>query len=110
VSLLDMLKASLNALPAVALFLGVAFLGAAFVPRHTGAVAFGAVGGAYLWEQTGALVKAPGWTLAISPFHWLPLVPSQPFDVVASLTMLAIGALAAALAVERFRRRDLVSP
>jgi ABC-2 type transport system permease protein len=109
VSLLDMLKASLNALPVVALFLGLAFLGVAYVPRHTGAVAFGAVGGAYLWEQTGALVRAPGWTLAISPFHWLPLVPSQPFDVVASLVMLAIGALAATLAVERFRRRDLVS-
>lgn len=109
VSLLDLLKASLNALPAVALFLGVAFLGLAYVPRHTGAVAFGAVGGAYLWEQTGALVKAPGWTLALSPFHWLALVPAEPFDVVASLVMVAIGLAAAALAVERFRRRDLVS-
>lgn len=109
VTLLDMLKASLNALPAVALFLGVAFLGAAYVPRHTGAVAFGAVGGAYLWEQTGALVQAPGWTLAISPFHWLALVPAEPIDVVASLVMVALGALAAALAVVRFRARDLVS-
>ena len=109
VSLGDMLKASLNAMPAVVLFLGVAFLGVAYVPRHTGAIAFGAVGGAYLWEQTGALVKAPGWTLAISPFHWLALVPAKPIDVVASLVMLALGALAAALALARFRARDLVS-
>ena len=109
VTLPDMLEASLNALPAVVLFLGVAFLGVAFVPRHTGAVAFGAVGGAYLWEQTGALVQAPGWTLAVSPFHWLALVPAEPFDVVASLAMVAIGLAAAAVAVETFRRRDLVS-
>jgi polyether ionophore transport system permease protein len=108
VSLLDMAKASLNALPVVALFLGLAFLGLAYVPRHTGAVAFGAVGGAYLWEQTGALVQAPGWTLAISPFHWLALVPAEPFDAVASLVMLAIGLAAATLAITRFRARDLV--
>jgi polyether ionophore transport system permease protein len=108
VSLLDMAKTSLNVLPVVALFGGIAFLGMAFVPRHTGAIAFGAVGGAYLWEQTGALVKAPGWTLAISPFHWLALVPAEPFDVVASLAMLALGIAAAAVALARFRARDLV--
>ena len=109
ISLGALLEASLNMLPVVALFLGLAFLGVAFVPRHTGAIAFGAVGGAYLWEQTGALVQAPGWTLALSPFHWLALVPAQPFDVVASIVMLAIGLAAAAVAVERFRARDLVS-
>ena len=108
-SLFDMLKTALNMLPVVALFLGVAFLGLAFVPRHTGAIAFGAIGGAYLWEQTGALVQAPGWTLAISPFHWLALVPARPIDVVASLTMLAVGAACATIAVARFRARDLVS-
>jgi polyether ionophore transport system permease protein len=109
VTLGAMLRASLNALPVVVLFLGVAFLGLAFVPRHTGAVAFGAVGGAYLWEQVGALVRAPGWTLAPSPFHWLALVPAKPFDVVASVALLGIGVAAAAVAVARFRARDLVS-
>lgn len=109
VTLGAMLRASLNALPVVVLFLGVAFLGLAFVPRHTGAVAFGAVGGAYLWEQIGALVRAPGWTLAPSPFHWLAFVPAQGIDVVASLAMLAAGLVAAGIAVARFRARDLVS-
>jgi len=54
-------------------------------------------------------VQAPGWALAPSPFHWLALVPAEPFDVVASLAMVALGALAAALALARFRARDLVS-
>lgn len=108
VSLGDLLAASLNTLPLVVLFLGLGTLALAFVPRHTGAAAFGAVGGAYLWEQTGALVKAPGWTLAVSPFHWLALVPAEPFDVVTSLVMLAIGLAAALAGIERFRRRDVV--
>jgi ABC-2 type transport system permease protein len=109
VDLGDMLETSLNMLPVVALFLGLGTLAVAFVPRHTGAVAFGAVGGAYLWEQTGALVKAPDWVLAASPFHWLALVPSESFDVVASVVMLAIGVAAAVIGIERFARRDLVA-
>ena len=109
VDLGDMLEASLNMLPVVALFLGLGTLAAAFVPRHTGAIAFGAVGGAYLWEQTGALVEAPGWILAISPFHWVALVPSESFDIVASVAMVVIGFAAAAIGIDRFCRRDLVS-
>ena len=56
-----------------------------------------------------SLVEAPGWILAISPFHWVALVPSQSIDVVASVVMVAIGLAAAALGVDRFGRRDLVS-
>ncbi len=109
VGLPDLVEASGNTLPLIALFGGLAILGFALVPRHTGAIAFGLVGGAYLWEQTGAIVKAPEWVLAISPFHWLALVPSEPFDLTASLVMLAVGATAALAGVEAFRRRDLVS-
>lgn len=109
VTLPDMLEAAGNTLPVVALFLGLAVLGFALVPRHTGAIAFGLVGFAYLWEQTGAILKAPDWVLAVSPFHWLALVPSEAFDVTASAAMLAIGALAAAGGVEAFRRRDVVA-
>ena len=109
VGLPDLLEASLNTLPVVALFLGLAILGFALVPRHTGAVAFGLVGGAYLWEQTGAIVKAPEWVLAVSPFHWLALVPSEPFDVAASLAMVGVGVGAAVAGLEAFRRRDVVT-
>lgn len=108
VSLPDMLETSLNTLPVAILFLGVAVLGYALVPRHTGAIAFGAVGAAYLWEQTGAVVKAPEWLLGISPLHWLALVPSEPFDLTASLVMVAIGGAAALAGVEVFRRRDVI--
>ena len=109
VSLPDLLETSLNTLPVVILFLGVAILGFALVPRHTGAIAFGAVGAAYLWEETGAVVKAPEWVLGVSPFHWLALVPSEPFDVTASAVMIAVGAAAALAGAEAFRRRDVVT-
>jgi ABC-2 type transport system permease protein len=108
VRLSAMLEAALNGLPVVALFLGLGTLAAGALPRHTGAVAFGAVGFAYLLEQTGALVQAPAWILAASPFHWLAAVPSEPFDPVASLVMLVAGAAAAGLGARLLCRRDLV--
>ncbi|HVP02191.1 MAG TPA: ABC transporter permease subunit [Solirubrobacteraceae bacterium] len=108
ITLPDMLQAAGNALPVVALFLGLAMLGFAIAPRHTGAIAFGSVGVAYLWQQTGEILKAPGWVLAPSPFHWLALVPSEPFDLTASVVMAGTGALAAIASLEVFRRRDLV--
>ncbi len=47
--------------------------------------------------------------LGISPFHWLALVPSEPFDLTASVVMVAVGAAAALAGVEVFRRRDVVT-
>ena len=68
--------------PVVASFLGLGVLALALVPRHRrGRVRRGRR--RFSREQTGAIVKAPEWTLAIFPFHWLALVPSLPFDVVA---------------------------
>jgi ABC-2 type transport system permease protein len=104
-----MLQAAISILPAAALFLGAGAVAFAFVPRHTGAAAFGAVALAYLCEQTGALVSAPNWIVAVSPFHWLALAPSEPIDPVASLVLLALALAAATAGVEHFRRRDVVS-
>ncbi len=109
ISLLDALEAAANTLPVTALFLGIGLLALAAAPRHTGAIAFGAVGLAYLWEQTGAIVKAPEWVLSVSPFHWLALVPSEPADLLAAAIMVALGGLAAAAGIELFRRRDVVT-
>jgi ABC-2 type transport system permease protein len=109
VGMVGMAQAAVNTLPVVALFMCVGALAFAVVPRHTSAAGFGAVTLAYLWEQTGALVNAPEAVLAVSPFHWLALAPSQPIDRLASLTMLAIAAVLLAVAFEWFRRRDLVT-
>jgi ABC-2 type transport system permease protein len=46
--------------------------------------------------------------LGLSPFHHVALVPAEAFDGVAAAVMVAIAALAAAAAVRRFERRDLV--
>jgi hypothetical protein len=81
--------------------------GVAVVPRAGVAVAYGLVGVAFLWDAVGALAGAPGWLLALSPFHDVGLVPAEPFEPAGAPVMLALAALAAALATREFARRDL---
>jgi ABC-2 type transport system permease protein len=107
VALVRMLEAGVNCLPAVFLFLGLAALGFAALPRATSLIAYGVVVAAFLWELIGAVLGAPHWTLGLSPFHHIALVPVQPFRAAAACAMLAIAVTAAVVALILFERRDL---
>ena len=102
-----MLEAGVNCLPSAFLFLGLAALGFAGVPRATSLVAYGLVVVAFLWELIGAVLGAPRWTLGLSPFHHIALVPVQPFRTAAACVMLAIATVSIAGALILFERRDL---
>ena len=110
VSLAKMLEAGANCLPVALLFLGVAALLFATVPRASSGVAYGLVALAFVWSLFGQLLSAPRWLLEASPFQHVGLVPAQPFRAGAALAMLAIAGAASAAAVWAFRRRDLIGP
>jgi ABC-2 type transport system permease protein len=110
VSLPSMLEAAANCLPLALLFLGVAALLYALLPRASAGLAYGLVALAFVWDLFGSLLKAPHWLLKATPFQHVGLVPAQPFDTGAALVMLGVFALTALLALWVFRRRDLVGP
>jgi ABC-2 type transport system permease protein len=107
VSLPRMLEAGVNCLPASLLFLGAAALGFAAVPRATPVIGYGLVVAAFLWQLLGALVDAPAWTLDLSPFHHVALVPTDAFRPIAATAMLLTAVVAALGAIAVFERRDL---
>lgn len=107
ISLPRMLEAGANCLPVALLFLGVAALAYAIVPRASTGIAYGLVAVTFLWQLTGSLLGAPKWLVDLTPFAHVGLVPTQPFRTGAAAVMLA-GAVACALAAMWvFRRRDL---
>ena len=107
VSLPDMLAAGANCLPTALLFLALGALGFALAPRAAAGIAYGLVAVAFLWDLFGALLGAPDWLLALSPFHDVGLIPGQAFKGTAAAIMLVLAACAAALAIRVFERRDL---
>jgi ABC-2 type transport system permease protein len=62
---------------------------------------------AFVWELFGSLLGAPQWTLNLTPFQHIGLVPAQPFRAAAAVTMLAIATAAGGGGVYSFARRDL---
>lgn len=107
VSLGEMLGAGLNCLPVPLLFLGLAALAYALVPRASAGIAYGLVTIGFLWQLVGSLLGAPGWLVKLTPFAHVGAVPAQSFRAGDAAVMLAVGAVAAALALLAFARRDL---
>jgi ABC-2 type transport system permease protein len=108
ISLADMLEAGANCLPVSLLFLGLAALAYAVVPRSSASVAYGLVTVAFVWQLVGSIVDAPRWLLDVTPFAHVGLVPTQSFRLGAAAIMVAVGAAGAAGALALFRRRDLL--
>jgi ABC-2 type transport system permease protein len=108
VSLPKLIEAGINCLPVALLFLGIAALAYAIVPRASAGIAYGLVTVSFLWYLVGALLDAPGWLVEVTPFAHVGLVPTQTFRAGAAAVMVAIGVLAAAAALGMFRRRDLL--
>ena len=77
------------------------------LPRAATGIAYGLTSLAFVWELFGPLVGAPAWSLGLSPFHHIGLIPAEPFRATAAVVMLAIAAGAALAALWAFGRRDL---
>jgi len=107
VSLSRLLEAGANCLPASMLFLGVAALAFAAIPRASSASAYTFVGVAFVWALFGSLLGAPSWLIGLSPFQHVALVPAQPFRGVPAAVMVALALVCAWAALAVFRRRDL---
>jgi ABC-2 type transport system permease protein len=108
ISLAHMLEAGANCIPVALLFLGIAALAHAAVPRASAGIAYAIVTVAFLWDLLGSILGVPKWVVELTPFQHVGLVPTQPFRVGAAAIMVAIGLLAAAAALAIFRRRDLI--
>jgi ABC-2 type transport system permease protein len=108
ISLPKLLEAGANCLPVALLFLGVAALAYALVPRASGAIGYALVTVTFLWDLIGSLLGAPHWLVELTPFEHVGLVPAQPLRAGAAAIMLAVGLLAALAALAVFRRRDLI--
>jgi ABC-2 type transport system permease protein len=102
-----MIGAGANCLPIALVFLGLGGLAFALVPRATTGFTYGLILVAFVWELFGSLLDLPSWTVDLTPFHQVALVPAESFKAVAALVMVGIAVLAMLVSVRLFERRDL---
>jgi ABC-2 type transport system permease protein len=108
ISFTRMLEAGANCLPVSLLFLGVAALAYALVPRASAGITYGLVTVAFMWQLVSSLFSVPKLLREATPFAHVGLVPTQSFRVGAAAAMLGIGLVAVLAALAVFRRRDLL--
>ncbi len=108
ISLAHALEAGANCVPVALLFLGIAALAYAIVPRESAGTAYGVLAVTFVWYLVGSLLTVPKWVVKLTPFAHVGLVPVQPFQGGAAAIMAGIGTAAALAALGLFRRRDLL--
>jgi ABC-2 type transport system permease protein len=103
-----MAAASLATLPAVFVLIGVALALYGFFPRWV-LLAWGVFAAVAVIEIFAETLRLPRWIRSLSPFEHLPDVPARGLTVA---PLLALGAVAAGLAIAGWRgfcRRDLAA-
>jgi ABC-2 type transport system permease protein len=107
VGLTSMLGAGVNMLPPAlcVLGLGVAVFGT--WPRATTVAAYGMLIWSLFITLVGGLATTNHWLLDTSVFHHMTSAPAVSPDWTSAGVLVAIGAVAAAVGVVAFRRRDL---
>jgi ABC-2 type transport system permease protein len=106
-SLRDTVVATLNVMPAVAVFVAIALLLLGVRPSLTVPLGAGAAGAAYALTFVGPALKWPQWVLDLSPFGHLGNAPISPVAWTAVVVLLLIAAALAALGFVTYQRRDL---
>ena len=104
----SVVAAGLNCIPLIVLSTGTAVVVLAIAPRAV-AFIYAPIAIAYLWDALGTAIKAPSWSLDLSPFHVLAAVPAQKFALLPATVLTVIGLVFMAVGVSAFRRRDLVT-
>ena len=109
VGLPAMLEAGANAVPTALLFLGLAALAFAAVPRAGNGPGYGLLTVAFLWQLVGSLLAPPRWVLDLTPFAHIALLPVQHFRAVPAIVVGGLGVVAVVAAVTAFGRRDVAA-
>lgn len=104
----SLVEAGLNCIPLIVLTVGVSVAVLALAPRAVVFV-YAPVAIAYLWDALGTAIKAPTWSLDLSPFHVLAAVPAQNFAFLPAAILTVVGLGLVVVGVSAYRGRDLVT-
>ncbi|MBM6401087.1 ABC transporter permease [Phycicoccus sonneratiae] len=100
------LAATVAALPAVWLVIGVAALLAGALPRFA-PLTWGVLLVTFVVAEVGPLADLPGWLLDLSPFSHLSPLPAGAFEPLPAVVMTLVAAVLCGAGALAYRRRDV---
>ena len=105
----EALTGALNSVPIALLAVGAATLAVGWLPSAVAAIGAVPVAGGFLLDVFAQSVHAPEWVENVSPYAHLGAAPNAPPDWAGLTAFVVIGAIAVAVGVAGYSRRDLTS-
>jgi ABC-2 type transport system permease protein len=100
-------SAALVQVPAIIAIGGFTVMAVGLLPRWSLGLGWGALAGAFVTGQLGAILDLPQMVLNLSPFTHVPPVPAAGFEPVPLVALTVVGLGLGAVGFAGFRRRDL---
>jgi ABC-2 type transport system permease protein len=100
------LAAAMVQLPAVWVVTGVAMALYGLAPNLS-SLSWGVLAVFLILGQLGQILQFPQWTLNLSPFSHVPMIPAEDFVITPFLVLLAIAVALTAVGLGGFRGRDI---
>jgi ABC-2 type transport system permease protein len=98
--------AALAQVPAVWVLTGIAMALYGLAP-HLSSLSWGALALFLILGQLGQILQFPQWSLDLSPFTHIPLIPAETFTATPFLALLGVVATLILAGIWGFRRRDI---
>ncbi|MDF9278739.1 polyketide antibiotic transporter, partial [Arthrobacter sp. EH-1B-1] len=105
----NLVPAALAHLPAALVFVALAALAFALIPRLSIVVSWGVLAAGLVLGEFGELFGLPVWLQDASPFRHSPAMPVESFDPAGAAGLLAMAAAGAVLTALCLRRRDVAA-
>jgi ABC-2 type transport system permease protein len=100
--------AALAHVPAALVFVALAAVVFATIPRATAALGWGLVVIGLILGQFGDLIGLPEWIQDVSPFRHSSAVPAENFEFVPAAVLTGIAIALGSVAIALYRRRNLI--
>jgi ABC-2 type transport system permease protein len=102
------LAAAMSQLPAVWVITG-ASMALYGVSPHLASLSWGVLAFCLILGQLGAILQFPQWSLNLSPFSHIPMIPAEDFVVAPFAILVGLAVLLIGVGLTAFRQRDIAA-
>ena len=102
------LAAAVSQLPAVWVITGASMALYGMSP-HLASLSWGVLAFCLILGQLGAILQFPQWSLNLSPFSHIPMIPAEDFVVAPFAILVALAAVLVGVGLTAFRNRDIAA-
>ena len=106
-TLIDFISASLNFIPAILFFIGIAALALGYLPK-AGKIIYAYLAYSFMLSYFGNILNLPEWFSKTTIFNWIPQLPVDNFELVTFIIITIISIILIIIGYLGYKNRDMI--